>query len=128
MSIEGYNDEASYDPEPRTNPSIEAQAEVDRLSDELAANHQRLRAATQPDGDRGAASLGNLNAHGLVALRAIILRVIDDGPSGRERWYFYEDWVTPEAEANDNRLDFCDAIAAEIVRLASPATTGGRGK
>lgn len=45
MSIEGYNGEENYYPEPRTNPS-RAQAEVDRLSDELAANHGRLTAAS----------------------------------------------------------------------------------
>lgn len=83
--------------------------------------------ATDHTAPRG---LARLDAAGLVQLRAIILRVIDDGDPACRNWRFYEgpdhtsspdEWVT-EAAANAQRLDFCDAIQAAIVAATTPAT------
>lgn len=71
-----------------------------------------------------AASLGALDAHGLAALRAIILTVIDDGDpqdgSPEPIWVLYND---DEVFVNEQRLRFCDAIQQAIVERAAPATT-----
>lgn len=89
---------------------------------------------TKPTDDRQADNLGELNAHGLVGLRAIILRVIDDGKPDRTKgarpdaalpWCFYPSnqfWRNETAGANVERLDFCDAIQQAIVDAATPAT------
>ena len=70
--------------------------------------------------------LGKLNAGDLAELRAIVLRVIDDGdphrPEGGNGWQMYEDEDVSEDYADSQRLDFCDAIQAAVVAAAAPAT------
>ena len=94
------------------------QAKIDRLSDELAANHARLQQ------DRGSLSLGQLDGHGLARLREIVLETIDAGdPADKQPWALYEhddsngpEWT--EADANEQRLRFADQIERGIAREA----------
>lgn len=71
----------------------------------------------------GKRGIGKLDVHDLAELRSIILTVIDGG-----RYYFYEGIplnggvLVTEAGANDDRLDFCDAIQQAIINAAAPAT------
>lgn len=79
--------------------------------------------------------LSKLDARDLAALRAIILRVIDDGCTcdgdpNKHSWELVEGVTAAgdnepvsEAVANEQRLRFCDAIQAAIVQRAAPATT-----
>lgn len=76
-----------------------------------------------PPPDRQAASLGTLDAHGLAALRSILLDTLDSYP-----WQFYPDgdeWERETPETNAERLGFCDAVQAAIVKAAAPATAKG---
>lgn len=60
-------------------------------------------------------TLDTLSVHDLVRLRQIILTVLDDGPSGREQWHFYEGGDTGESGADADRLDFCNEIQRQII-------------
>lgn len=72
--------------------------------------------------------LAALTPAALAAIRAVVLEVID----GR-RFYLYENEVLPdnavvtEAGANDERLDFCEAIQRKIWERAAPAAATVRG-
>lgn len=63
--------------------------------------------------------LDTLSVHDLARLRQIILTVLDDGPSGRGQWHFYEDRDTSESGADADRLDFCNEIQRQIVVTAT---------
>lgn len=57
------------------------------------------------------ANLRRLSVPDLQALRAIILAVLDEGDPDGKQWEFYAE---DEALANNERLDFCDAIQQRI--------------
>lgn len=77
--------------------------------------------------DRPADSLGRLDGHGLAALRQILLDTLD-----RKVWLLYEKRAAgvvlwKEWQADQERLDFCDAVAKAIVDAATPATRQRKG-
>lgn len=158
MSIEGYNGEENYYP---SQPTRQATGEQQR--DGLVAVHadggychgvalidgRCLSCGTVPDmqstelweapltvSDRPPQPRGpaRLDAHGLAELRAIVLRVIDDGwrcadsCDLRHPWKFNsaDDDLSPNDEAydNENRLRFCDAIQQAIIAATTPAVKG----
>lgn len=110
------------------------------MSDEPCDEDVRQATKQQPP-DRGAASLGQLDGHGLGLIRQLILRVIDDGctcDTEKHPWELDDDdlgkhnidgaidGLEQEAVTNEQRLRFCDAVQAAIVQAAAPAT--GRAK
>lgn len=106
--------------------------------DARARERQRLQVDLERHVLSEPRGLARLDAHGLAQLRAIVLRVVDDGdPATGIRWQFEasdftndpldDDLAEYEAKANAQRLDFCDAITAEIVRRTTPAAQQAKG-
>lgn len=103
----------------KDNATVYSQAEKDRNL--LQGKWIEVEAPAATSEPRG---LARLDAAGLAELRAIILTVIDDGdPKTRLPWALDPTFKDLQDFANTQRLDFCDAIQAAIVKAAAPATT-----
>lgn len=123
---------------PRQKQATEQPVEYPSVSDyctcSLCVLLRNQRDRPEPTtGDRGADSSGQLDGHGLAALRQILLDTLD-----RKVWLLYEKRAAgvvlwKEWQADQERLDFCDAVAKAIIDAATPATrqpavTAGRVK
>jgi hypothetical protein len=97
---------------------------------EAATVHTR---GTEPTMDRSAVGIARVisdkspathfTVQDLAMIRATVLRVIDDGNPKhpdikcvrKKEWYL---WSYQEETANQERLEFCDAICAKIIEAA----------